>query len=84
MIKKLLRLLTPRLESQVREELFIAQRELLEAEGALETCTARVAMLHTRVMRLTVLNEKAELRKEAQARVQVDKWIEQGRQEAAS
>lgn len=67
MLKTLLRLMTPTIESQVREELFIAKRELLEADGVLENAQSRVVMLQRRVSRLSLLAEQAEREKKIEA-----------------
>lgn len=67
MLKTLLRLMTPTIESQVREELFIAKRELLEADGVLENAQSRVVMLQRRVSRLSLLAEQAEREKKTEA-----------------
>lgn len=67
MLKTLLRLMTPTIESQVREELFIAKRELLEADGVLENAQSRVVMLQRRVSRLSLLTEQVEREKKIEA-----------------
>jgi len=56
--------LKPSLDKQVADELYLCERELLEAEGALENWTAKVQMLKNRRYRLNARLQHDEVQTE--------------------